>query len=251
VRANYAYVLAKCRELCGDGRVLDYGCGEGDIVEAAAEQGISIRGVDAFYAGNRAREVVAERGLLGKLVFELEKDGTIPFEDGSFSLVVSNQVFEHVQDLDLVLREIFRVLKPGGMLLALFPSREVWREGHCGIPFSHWFHPDSRFRYAYMRLLRGIGLGYHKAGIDQAAWVRHKLSFLDRLTSYRSYREIIMSFGKVASDLESREADYIAFRMHLKGMRRAAGLVHTAVGQVTARILCRRLAGLVLIARKP
>lgn len=201
MRANYAYVLAKCRELCNRGRVLDYGCGNGDIVEAVAARGIDIQGVEAFYEGNRARQVLTEKGLLGKLVFELEKDGTIPFEDGSFSLVVSNQVFEHVK--------------------------------------------------AYMRLMRAMGFGYHTTGIDQAAWSRHKISFLDRFTSYRTYQEILRSFGKVTPAIEDGEPDYIAFRLHLKGLGRTGGLIRTSLGRPVARFLCRRLVGLVLLARKP
>ena len=41
----------------------------------------------------------------------------LPFEDRSFDLVCCCDVFEHVEDLDAVLREIGRVLKPGGVLL--------------------------------------------------------------------------------------------------------------------------------------
>ena len=37
----------------------------------------------------------------------------------------------------IVLAKISRVLKPGGMVLSLFPDKGVWREGHCGIPFLH------------------------------------------------------------------------------------------------------------------
>src|ERR1019366_9228148 len=72
------------------------------------------------------------------------------FADCYFDLVVNNQVLEHVDDLDGVLREIHRVVKPGGQVLSIFPSRDVFREGHIGIPFAHWFPgppgplPDGR-----------------------------------------------------------------------------------------------------------
>jgi len=42
------------------------------------------------------------------------------------------QVLEHATDLDVVVHEIARVLKPGGSCLSLFPDKGVWREGHCG-----------------------------------------------------------------------------------------------------------------------
>jgi len=45
----------------------------------------------------------------------------LTFSDASFDLVICNELFEHVQDLDLAFREIARVLRPGGRLLSTFP----------------------------------------------------------------------------------------------------------------------------------
>lgn len=45
----------------------------------------------------------------------------LTFSDASFDLVLCNELFEHVQDLDLAFREIARVLRPGGRLLSTFP----------------------------------------------------------------------------------------------------------------------------------
>ena len=53
-----------------------------------------------------------------------------------FDLVLSNQVIEHVEDLDAVLCEIHRVLKPGGAFLSLFPSKDVIRKTIVASPFS-------------------------------------------------------------------------------------------------------------------
>ncbi len=48
---------------------------------------------------------------------ELNPDGTVPREDGSFDAVLSTQVLEHVEDPDLYLSECFRLLRPGGQML--------------------------------------------------------------------------------------------------------------------------------------
>lgn len=45
----------------------------------------------------------------------------LSFPDASFDLVLCNELFEHVQDLDLAFREIARVLRPGGRLIATCP----------------------------------------------------------------------------------------------------------------------------------
>ena len=55
------------------------------------------------------------------------------------------------------------------LLLSIFPSRDVFREGHIGIPFSHWFQKESRVRFYYTWALRGLGLGTWK---DQAPTAR-------------------------------------------------------------------------------
>ncbi|OQZ04333.1 MAG: methylase [Candidatus Brocadia sp. UTAMX1] len=54
-------------------------------------------------------------------------DGTtFPFQDNEFDSVITNEVFEHVFNPDNFLREIYRVLKPGGILLITVPF--VWDE---------------------------------------------------------------------------------------------------------------------------
>ena len=75
-----------------------------------------------------------------------------------FDFVMSNHVFEQVENLDLVLGKIVRVLKPGGQMLSLFQSRDVVREGHCGVPMIRWFSMDSILRYPYMRSMQAVGL---------------------------------------------------------------------------------------------
>ncbi|MFO1468925.1 MAG: class I SAM-dependent methyltransferase [Steroidobacteraceae bacterium] len=147
-----------------DAQVLDYGCGAGQIVTLLRARGIDARGCDVFYeGGDYSAQVQVE--LLGAAIRRMGEDGTIPFPDASFDLIVNNQVMEHVLDLDRVLSEIARVLKPGGRVLSLFPDRGVWREGHCGIPFLHWFPKRSRPPGSqYAAVLRAAGLGNHKQG---------------------------------------------------------------------------------------
>lgn len=144
----------------------------GEIVAAGRAKALNLLGVELFYKGSSAKEKAKSSGLLGQVVFELMDSGEIPFENEHFDFVVSNQVFEHVENMNRVLKEIVRVLKPGGYFLVLFPAREVVREGHCGVPMAHWFSRSSHFRYPYLRIMRGLGLGYFKAGKTQEVWVR-------------------------------------------------------------------------------
>jgi SAM-dependent methyltransferase len=231
-------------------RILDFGCGAGRLVASGLAAGLAVSGADVFYAGSDARAEAAQLGLLGAAIREIQ-DGRLPFEDRTFDLVVNNQVMEHVEDLDAVLAEIHRVLKPGGTVLSLFPSHDVIREGHIGIPFSHWMKKGSRLRLHYTWALRSLGLGTWK---DQAPtcrqWAIDKLAWIDAHTRYRSRREIIATYRRYFT-IEFRESDYIRYRLLDRPGRLAlARLADKRWAAPLARAIFRKLAFLVIVSRK-
>ncbi len=247
------FVLAFAREYARrhpGARVLDFGCGGGALVAAGLEAGLAMHGTDVFYGGSEARAEAAAAGLLGQAVREI-RDGRIGFPDAYFDLVVNNQVMEHVENLDAVLAEIHRVLKPGGAVLSLFPSRDVFREGHIGIPFSHWFGKNSRLRFYYTWALRGLGLGTWKEQAPTArAWAAAKLAWIDTYTRYRRRREIAQAFGRYFQN-EPRESDYIRFRLlDRPGRRLVADALRFPPAAALARAVFRKLAFLVILSRK-
>jgi SAM-dependent methyltransferase len=75
-----------------------------------------------------------------------------PVRRRKLDVVISNQVFEHVFEPLGMLREINRVLRPEGALLAMFPTSDIWFEGHLGLYFVHWLHGWPRLQHAYCRL---------------------------------------------------------------------------------------------------
>jgi ubiquinone/menaquinone biosynthesis C-methylase UbiE len=99
--------------------VLDLGCGAGtDLLVAAQMAGPTGRviGVDMTRAMlDRARESAAEMGLAGVELHESLIE-SLPLEDASVDVVISNGVIDLVPDKDAVFDEIDRVLKPGGRL---------------------------------------------------------------------------------------------------------------------------------------
>jgi|SRR5712692_6718145 len=82
----------------------------------------------------------------------------LPFRDESFSAIVSYDVFEHVNDLDCVLEECFRVLRPGGRLYSLFPPYYGPRAHHLDfittLPFLHHVFAPSVLVEAANRILQ-------------------------------------------------------------------------------------------------
>lgn len=245
-------VLGRSEVASGAGaRILDYGCGGGAFVAEARRQRVEAFGADPFGPRTASREAVVERGLLGDHVREMGDDGALPFPDGWFTVVVSNQVFEHVDDLDVALDEVHRVLEPGGVLVALFPSRRAVREGHVGIPFLHWFPEGSRLRYAYALALRALGLGYHHGDRSRRAWVRDTLAYLDQHTAYRSPRHLTEALSQ-RFHVERIEAGYADYRLaRTRRLRRLRWVVRLPGMRRIAGLLIRALAGWVIRAEKP
>lgn len=248
---NYLYLLywANTTNSNKQQKILDYGCGSGDVVLEGRKRGLNIYGCDVFYGGSKSRQDVEKAGLLGDTIREIN-NGKIDFENDCFDLVLSNQVFEHVEDLDSVLKEINCVMKKEGLFLCLFPSKDVIREGHIGIPFVHWFRKKSLIRFIYTLCLRSIGLGYFKKGKSKIQWTRDQLDWIDKYTFYRSKEDIFESFEKYF-EINMIEDDYIIFRS--KTSKITSWLIYfyrIPLAPLILRFLFKKLAGMVILARK-
>lgn len=93
-------------------RVLDVGCGGGLLSEAFAAMDCDVTGVDQSVPTLAAAR--AHAGRTGLSIRYLEGSAeTLPFDAGTFDVVCCCDVLEHVDDPDVVVREISRVLKPG------------------------------------------------------------------------------------------------------------------------------------------
>ncbi len=92
--------------------VLDAGCGEGVLSILMAQQGAIVTGVD-ISAPNimAARRAADEIGLADRLTFLQGDAENLPFPNGSFDVVVSSHVLEHLPDFHRGLSEIRRVMR--------------------------------------------------------------------------------------------------------------------------------------------
>jgi SAM-dependent methyltransferase len=96
------------------GRVLDAGCGGGGMPLSLAEEACTVVGIDpAERFQDAGVRLGRERGMRN-LYFALADGMALPFADGTFDLVLSHAVIEHVADAPAYLRECARVLAPGG-----------------------------------------------------------------------------------------------------------------------------------------
>lgn len=97
-------------------RVLDLGCGVGAMTRLLVQRGaVHPVGVDRALVQAREARRLTPRGAAEFLV----ADGTrLPFADASFELVYTSWLLEHVPDVPALLREVHRVLVPGGIFWA-------------------------------------------------------------------------------------------------------------------------------------
>ena len=58
-----------------------------------------------------------------KILFAMGTDERLPVEDNSVDIAMSNMVLEHIENNDYTMREIFRVLKPGGKFFSVMPNK--------------------------------------------------------------------------------------------------------------------------------
>ncbi len=245
LHVNYRYLLAWAQAV--GGRVLDFGCGEGQVVRAARELELDVMGADVFYGGSDARRVVEAAGLLGTRIRDI-RAGKLEFPDAAFDLVVSNQVFEHIEALGPALDEVARVLKPGGLLVCLFPTLEVLREAHCGVPLLHRMSRDGR-RAGWAERWHRIGFGYDKEKKPRAQWAAEAVEWMDRYVHYRRRSEILAEFRR-RFFTESKEEHYLAYRLLRRGSGRLAPLLKVPWARAAGRGICRLLNGIVLVARR-
>lgn len=141
----YRWFASDCRDM----EVLDFGCGTGYGSAELAEVARRVVGVDVSaeaIAQSRNNCRAANVAFLQIQPVERER---LPFGNGSFDVVVSNQVIEHVPDPNLYLAEARCVLRQGGIFFVvtpdrngrLFPRQKPWNRYHL-----HEYGPDGLAR---------------------------------------------------------------------------------------------------------
>ncbi len=148
---NYRYFIDHAARL--GGRVLDYGCGIGQMIAQGRERGLDIWGADSskdIYAAWADAVPAQARDRVRKI-----KSTRADYPDAHFDVVLSNQVLEHVRDPESTIADIHRLVKPGGAVIAAFPVTDTWYEGHVGLYFAHRLR-ESALRDTHFTLARKL-----------------------------------------------------------------------------------------------
>jgi 2-polyprenyl-3-methyl-5-hydroxy-6-metoxy-1,4-benzoquinol methylase len=117
----YQTVLRLCKTLGLRGELLEFGAGSGTLAEQLkiSQTGGTITGADIR---PRPESLPADVGWL-----QADLNNPLPVPDESFDIVVSTEVIEHLENPRAIFRELFRLLRPGGVLIVTTPNQESVR----------------------------------------------------------------------------------------------------------------------------
>jgi ubiquinone/menaquinone biosynthesis C-methylase UbiE len=147
-------------------RVLDVGCGDAGVIIAFAEAGAFVTGLEVDTRSlERGRVRAEEHGVDAELLSGVAE--RLPFDDGSFDLVILDNVLEHVEDRARTLAEIRRVLRPDGLLYLVTPKPlalySLWNDPHYDL--AGLVLMPRRMQKWYFERVRGGGEGTYDVGI--------------------------------------------------------------------------------------
>jgi len=103
-------------------RILDLGCGSGEFTR---ELGSKV-GTENIYGVDCATDLIKSAKSKGITVCKSDLNMPLPFKDETFMLVCANQVWEHLNNTDLFLKEIYRGTENGGVMIISTPNLAAW-----------------------------------------------------------------------------------------------------------------------------
>jgi ubiquinone/menaquinone biosynthesis C-methylase UbiE len=200
---TYLHILHEIsREPAVGAMVLDFGCGNGDLVAAFRSMGFQAFGCDLKFEEGEHLQQRRGAGLIRLITVDPYR---LPFEDSSFDVVVSDEVFEHVTDYPTAISEIRRVLKPGGGSLHIFPSRYRFIEPHVYVPMGTVI--QSRL---WLRLWAHLGVrNEYQDGFSAKETARLNAEWLPKYTNYLKKQQIHRYFSAEFSFVRFCEAEFL------------------------------------------
>lgn len=141
----------------------------------------------------------------------------IPFPDNSFDFIFTHDVMEHVRSVEATMDELYRVLKPGGKLLCVFPQFLQPLESHLDfssrVPALHWFFSGKTLAQAHYEIIKERG--------EKAEWYAPESPDLESWEKLPSLNGI--SIGKFRKIIKRRnwEVLYVGLNPILSDGRRA------------------------------
>lgn len=173
------------------GRVLENGCGVGMYMEHMLPYAGQIIGLE--FDNERA----AEAGMRSPNILNAAGE-SLPLPSGTFDLILSHEVLEHVQDDAQAVHEMVRVLAPGGRIVIFVPNRGYPFETH-GVYWKGKYHFGNKLFINYLPRVWRDKLAphvevYSKRDLEKL-FVSLPVKFIERTVIFGAYDNIIARFG--------------------------------------------------------
>lgn len=163
-------------------KLLDVGYSQGLTIGYTGQVFLNLEGIDIdVKAKKTAQRRLKKLGL--KTVLKIYDGKTLPYKDNSFDGVISNEVFEHVDNRQAFVRELQRVLKPGGKLIITTPNKLFPIECEFHLPFLSYL--PKKLADAYIKL---SGKGQSYDGVNHP----FHFEFIRELERYFSVKDITL-----------------------------------------------------------
>lgn len=136
MKTHIDYVLEWYPDLLKN-KILDLGSGLGAVLVEITKRGGNVVGIetsDEFIGITKTR--AKEAGVTVNVTKGMGE--TLPFGDAEFDFVNMTEVIEHVIDPEKVLKEVYRVLRPGGQVYMSVPNRFAFRDHHYDLILVNW-----------------------------------------------------------------------------------------------------------------
>jgi SAM-dependent methyltransferase len=181
------------------GRILENGCGVGMYVEHLSPFGGEVIGLEydlerATEAGENSPNIINAAGEF------------VPISSWTFDLILSHEVIEHVQDDQAAVREMVRLLKPGGRIALFCPNRGYPYETH-GIYWKGKYHFGNKLFVNYLPLVLRNRLAPHVRVYTkrdlQKLFEGLPVKYIERTIIFGAYDNIIARFGPFGKVLRS------------------------------------------------
>jgi len=168
---DFIELMSKRWNLSSVRKVLDVGCGIGHwgfTLAPFLDKQTQIYGIDPEAAWvEKATARAKEKGLSEQCHYQTATVEQIPFEDNSFDMVTCQTLLIHVADVNIALKEMIRVLKPGGLLAVAEPNNIapllIFNTINVNEPIENLLE-NIRFHITCERGKQALGLGYNSVG---------------------------------------------------------------------------------------
>jgi SAM-dependent methyltransferase len=181
------------------GLILENGCGVGMYVEHLTSLGGTVIGLE--YDSERATEARTRSSHIINAAGE-----TIPLPSSTFDLILSHEVIEHVRDDRAAIREMVRILKPGGRIVLFCPNRGYPFETH-GIFWRGQYYFGNKFLVNYLPRAWRNRLAPHVRVYTKRDLLKLfeglPVKYVEQTMIFGAYDNIIAKFGSLGKVLRN------------------------------------------------